>query len=57
VARDRTEVQREWADWAAHGYRKRYQPRSMLVVGGVFFVLFGAGFVIVVWLAASGRWP
>jgi hypothetical protein len=53
---DRTEAQREWADWA-HGYRKRYQPRSMLVFGGVFFVLFGAGLVIVVWLAASGRWP
>jgi len=57
VARDRTESQREWADWAAHGYRKLYQPRSMLVFGGVFFVLFGAGLVIVVWLAASGRWP
>jgi hypothetical protein len=22
----RTESQKEWADWAAHGYRKRYQP-------------------------------
>jgi hypothetical protein len=54
---DRTEVQREWADWAAHGYRKLYQPRSMLLWGGVFLALFGAGLVIVVWLAASGRWP
>jgi hypothetical protein len=54
---DRTETQREWAEWAAHGYRKRYQPRSMLLWGGVFFLLFGIGLVIVVWLAASGRWP
>jgi hypothetical protein len=54
---DRTEAQREWAHWAAHGYRKRYQPRSMLWLGGIFFVLFAIGFVTVVWLAASGRWP
>jgi ABC-type multidrug transport system permease subunit len=54
---ERTEAQREWADWAAHGYRKLYQPRSMLVFGGVFFALFGAALVIVVWLATSGRWP
>ena len=54
---DRTEAQREWAEWAAHGYRKRYQPRSMLLWGGVFFMLFGTGLVIVFWLAATGRWP
>jgi hypothetical protein len=54
---DRSETQREWADWAAHGYRKLYQPRSMLLWGGVFFLLFGAALVTVVWLAASGRWP
>ena len=24
----RTESQKEWANWAAHGYSKRYQPRS-----------------------------
>ena len=54
---DRTETQREWAAWAAHGYRKLYQPRSVLVWGGVFVVLFGTGLLIVVWLAASGRWP
>jgi hypothetical protein len=54
---DRTEAQREWAAWAAHGYRKLYQPRSVLVWGGVFVVLFGTGLLIVVWLAASGRWP
>jgi hypothetical protein len=29
----------------------------MLLWGGVFFLLFGAGLVIVFWLAASGRWP
>ena len=54
---DRTETQREWAEWAAHGYRKLYQPRSVLLWGGVFLVLFSAGLLIVVWLAASGRWP
>jgi hypothetical protein len=54
---DRSETQREWADWAAHGYRKLYQPRSMLLWGGVFLLLFGIALVTVVWLAASGRWP
>jgi hypothetical protein len=29
----------------------------MLLYGGVFFLLFGAGLLAVVWLAASGRWP
>jgi hypothetical protein len=29
----------------------------MLRFGGVFFVLFGIGLVVVIWLAASGRWP
>jgi len=53
----RTESQKEWADWAAHGYRKRYQPRSMLWFGAVFFILFGTGLAAVFWLAASGRWP
>jgi hypothetical protein len=24
----RTETQKEWKDWADHGYRKMYQPRS-----------------------------
>jgi ABC-type multidrug transport system permease subunit len=52
---ERSDSQREWADWAAHGYRKLYQPRSMLWFGGIFFVLFGAGLVAVFWLAASGR--
>jgi ABC-type multidrug transport system permease subunit len=54
---DRTKTQREWADWAAHGYRKLYQPRSMLWFGGVFFVLFAVALLVVFWLAGSGRWP
>jgi ABC-type multidrug transport system permease subunit len=52
-----TPAQREWADWAAHGYRKLYQPRSMLWFGGVFFALFAIGLFVVSWLAAGGRWP
>ena len=51
----RTESQQEWADWAAHGYRKLYQPRSMLWFGGIFFTLFAIGLVVLFWLAASGR--
>jgi hypothetical protein len=53
----RTETQQEWDDWAAHGYRKLYQPRSMLWFGGIFVVLFAAGLLLVFWLAGSGRWP
>jgi hypothetical protein len=53
----RTESQKEWADWAAHGYGKQYQPRSMLRFGGIFFTLFAVGLLAVFWLAASGRWP
>ena len=54
---DRIKTQREWADWAAHGYRKLYQPRSVLLFGGLFLALFAAGLVAVFWLAASGRLP
>jgi hypothetical protein len=53
----RTDAQREWADWAAHGYAKRYQPRSMLWLGGVFLVVFGVALVAVVWLIANDHWP
>jgi hypothetical protein len=53
----RTETQKEWARWAAHGYRKRYQPRSVLRFGGIFFTLFGLGLLALFWLVASGRWP
>jgi len=31
-----SESQKEWANWAAHGYRKLYQPRSVLWFGGIF---------------------
>jgi len=51
----RTEAQAEWADWAAHGYRKRYQPRSTLWAGRIFFVFLIAGLVTVFWLSAHGR--
>jgi hypothetical protein len=53
----RTEGQKEWADWAASGYRKRYQPRSIRRAGLVFSLLFALGFVAVGWLAAHGRFP
>lgn len=43
----RTESQKEWANWAAHGYRKRYQPRSVLWAGGVFFTLFIAFLLVI----------
>ncbi len=53
----RTESQKEWAEWAAHGYRKLYQPRSVRRLGLVFFTAFAVAFVAVVWLAAHGRFP
>jgi hypothetical protein len=53
----RTESQKEWKRWADHGYRKLYQPRSMLWFGGIFFTLFAVGLVVIVWLAANGRLP
>jgi hypothetical protein len=43
----RTESQKEWANWAAHGYRKLYQPRSMLWFGGIFCTLFIALLLLV----------
>jgi hypothetical protein len=54
---ERTDAQKEWADWAAYGYRKLYQPRSMLWFDGIFFLVFAVGLVVVFWLAGSGRWP
>jgi len=53
----RTESQKEWKAWADHGYRKLYQPRSMLWFGGIFFTLFAGGLATVFWLAATGRLP
>ena len=52
---DRTEAQQEWADWSAHGYRKLYQPRSMLRFGAIFCGIVTVGLVTLFWLAASGR--
>ena len=49
----RTESQKEWANWSAHGYRKLYQPRSVLWFGGIFCVLFIA-FLLVVF---TGHFP
>jgi hypothetical protein len=49
----RTESQKEWANCAAHGYRKLYQPRSMLWFGGIFCTLFIALLLVVF----TGRWP
>ena len=49
----RTESQKEWANWAAHGYRKLYQPRSMLWFGGIFCALFIALLLVIF----TGRFP
>jgi hypothetical protein len=53
----RTESQQEWADWAAHGYRKQYQPRSVLRAGLVFSVLLAGLLLTVFWLAFHGGLP
>lgn len=53
----RTESQREWAAWAAHGYKKLYQPKSMLRFGAVFTVVFSAVLLTIFWLASHGRLP
>ena len=50
----RTERQREWARWAASGYAKRYQPRSVLWFGFVFTVVLGVGVFLVYWLTLRG---
>jgi hypothetical protein len=52
----RTESQKEWANWAAHGYRKRYQPRSVLWFGGIFFAVFICFLLTIFWLTSTGRW-
>jgi hypothetical protein len=53
----RTESQKEWANWAAHGYRKLYQPRSMLWFGGILSALLFVGLLVIFWLAANGQVP
>ena len=49
----RTESQKEWANWAAHGYRKLYQPRSMLWFGGIFTTLL----IVLLLLVFTGHFP
>jgi hypothetical protein len=55
--RYRTESQKEWTEWAARGYSKPYQPRSVLRFGFVLAVLLAALLLTVFWLAAHGRMP
>jgi hypothetical protein len=55
--RYRTETQKEWAAWAAHGYRKLYQPRSIQRFGLVFTLLLSLLILTVFWLAAPRRLP
>jgi hypothetical protein len=50
-----TEAQKEWANWAAHGYRKLYQPRSVRRFGLVFSLLLAGLLLTIFWLAAHGR--
>ena len=52
--RSETKTQKEWADWAEHGYRKQYQPRSILRFGAIFTILFIAFLVAVVLWATRG---
>jgi hypothetical protein len=51
----RTEEQKEWAAWSAHGYRKLYQPRSVRRLFFLLTVLFIALLLTVFLLAAHGR--
>jgi hypothetical protein len=53
----RTEAQKEWANWAAHGYRKLYQPRSVRRFGLVFSLVLAGVLLTIFWLAAHGRFP
>jgi hypothetical protein len=55
--RHRTESQDEWANWAAHGYRKLDQPRSVLRFGFLFSVVLGGLLFAVFWFAAQGGLP
>lgn len=53
----KTDAQKEWSDWSAHGYRKLYQPRSMLWFGGILALVLVVVLVAVFWLAANDRLP
>jgi hypothetical protein len=48
---EHTEEQQEWADWAAHAYRKMYMPRSMRIFGFWFFLLFAILLLGAIWVA------
>jgi hypothetical protein len=51
----RTQAQKEWANWAAHGYRKLYQPGSVRRFGLVFSVVLAGVLLTIFWLAGHGR--
>jgi hypothetical protein len=51
---DEEERRREWAAWAESGYRKAYQPRSVLRFGAIFTVLFVALLLAVIFWATRG---
>ena len=54
--RYRTETQKEWADWSAHGYRKLYMPQSVRRIFFVCTLAFVLMLLVVFWLAAQGRY-
>lgn len=51
----KTDARKEWAAWSSHGYRKLYQPRSILRISLVPGVLLIADLFMVFWLAAHRR--
>lgn len=53
----RTEAQKQWANWAAHGYRKLYQPRSVRRFGLVFTAVLAGVLLTIFWRAAHGQFP
>jgi hypothetical protein len=52
-----SERQRQWRDWSAHGYKKRFQPTSMLWFGGVSVLLLIVGLVTLVYVAGRAGLP
>jgi hypothetical protein len=46
-----TESQREWATWSASGYRKAFQPRSVLRIEFFVALLLVAIVVGLIWAA------
>jgi hypothetical protein len=54
--RCRTESQKEWADWSAHGYRKLYMPQSVRRIFFVCTLILVVLLLVVFWLAAQGRY-